>query len=266
MLFIYGTRVNVPDIVVDVLTGEAWRIVHDQLGSPRLVVDIDSGDVVAEREWDEFGRVLVDTAPGLLPFGYAGGLEDVDTGLVRFGARDYDADAGRWTAKDPISFSGGTTNLYEYAGNDPVNFIDASGQFAIVAVGGVLIVAIASALIIYDDHNEKDGRIYIDAVLEAKKRYPNDRRKADAFRHCRSSCESASTWGDGIAKLIDTRDQSRADSGDPSSMQDIYNNHQGRDVCNDLTDSSGYSRPTREECTSECVRRLENGEVISWYE
>jgi hypothetical protein len=29
-----------------------------------------------------------DTAPGLQPFGFAGGLYDSDTGLVRFGARD----------------------------------------------------------------------------------------------------------------------------------------------------------------------------------
>jgi hypothetical protein len=30
---------------------------------------------------------------------------------VRFGARDYDAVTGRWTAKDPIGFGGGTTNF-----------------------------------------------------------------------------------------------------------------------------------------------------------
>ena len=38
------------------------------------------------------------TQPGLSPFGFAGGLYDDDTGLVRFGARDYDAysrDGGR---------------------------------------------------------------------------------------------------------------------------------------------------------------------------
>ena len=34
--------------------------------------------------------------------------------LVRFGARDYDPTIGRWTAKDPIDFAGGDTNLYGY--------------------------------------------------------------------------------------------------------------------------------------------------------
>jgi RHS repeat-associated protein len=35
-----------------------------------------------------------------VPFGFAGGLQDKDTGLVRFGYRDYDPDVGRWTAKE----------------------------------------------------------------------------------------------------------------------------------------------------------------------
>jgi RHS repeat-associated protein len=69
----------------------------------------------------------MDSNPGFQPFGYAGGLYDQDTGLVRFGARDYDAEAGRWTGKDPIGFNGGDTKLYGYCGNDPLNIIDPSG-------------------------------------------------------------------------------------------------------------------------------------------
>ena len=77
-----------------------------------------------------------DTSPGLTPFGFAGGLYDKDTGLVRFGARDYDASLGRWTSKDPIRFAGGV-NLYGYSVNDPVNRVDPSGRFA--PGGGILI-------------------------------------------------------------------------------------------------------------------------------
>ncbi len=39
----------------------------------------------------------------------------------------YDPSIGRWTSKDPILFNGGDTNLYGYALNDPVNFVDPSG-------------------------------------------------------------------------------------------------------------------------------------------
>lgn len=54
-------------------------------------------------------------------------MYDQDTGLTRFGARDYEASTGKWTAKDPIQFAGGDSNLYGYVLTDPVNFIDASG-------------------------------------------------------------------------------------------------------------------------------------------
>jgi RHS repeat-associated protein len=59
--------------------------------------------------------------------GFAGGLFDSETGLVHFAYRDYDPEVGRWTAKDPLLFLGGDTNLYSYVANNPVNSIDAYG-------------------------------------------------------------------------------------------------------------------------------------------
>jgi YD repeat-containing protein len=82
--FVYGTRPNVPDTMIK--GGVTYRILADHLGSPRLVVDTGTGAVVQRMEFDEFGRVLGDTNPGWQPFGFAGGLYDRDTGLVRFGA------------------------------------------------------------------------------------------------------------------------------------------------------------------------------------
>lgn len=61
------------------------------------------------------------------PFGFAGGIYDQHTKLTRFGARDYDAQTGRWTAKDPVRFAAGDTNLYGYTFADPVNFVDPTG-------------------------------------------------------------------------------------------------------------------------------------------
>jgi RHS repeat-associated protein len=78
--------------------------------------------------YDSFGNVINDTNPDLnIPLGFAGGLYDKDTKLVRFGYRDYDPYIGRWTAKDPIDFNGGSSNLYIYVGNDPINYIDPTG-------------------------------------------------------------------------------------------------------------------------------------------
>jgi len=78
-------------------------------------------------DYDAWGNVTADTNPGLQPFGFAGGLYDADTGLVRFGARDYDARTGRWVDKDPIGFGGTRDNLYAYSGNDPINERDPGG-------------------------------------------------------------------------------------------------------------------------------------------
>jgi RHS repeat-associated protein len=123
--FVYGTRVNVPEYMVT--QSGTYRIVTDHLGSPRLVVDATSGAIVQRVDYDEWGQVLQDTNPGFQPFGFAGGLYDRDTGLVRFGARDYDPQTGRWTNKDPIAFRGGNANLYVYVNIDPINGADLNG-------------------------------------------------------------------------------------------------------------------------------------------
>jgi RHS repeat-associated protein len=77
--------------------------------------------------------VLPGSDVGVVPFGFAGGLYDPDTGLVRFGARDYDPYTGRWLGKDPSRFSGGP-NLFGYASGDPVNMVDRDGRIVVVVV------------------------------------------------------------------------------------------------------------------------------------
>jgi RHS repeat-associated protein len=100
----------------------------DYVGTPRIVTD-STGTAVRVLDTDSFGNVLNDSDPSfLLPVGFAGGLYDPITNMVRFGYRDYDSSTGRWNTKDPILFLGGNTNLYVYTFNDPVNFIDPSGK------------------------------------------------------------------------------------------------------------------------------------------
>ena len=123
--FIYTTGSTSPDYMVS--GGVSYRIFSDHLGSPLLVVNTSTGAIAEQIAYDEFGNVLSDTNPGFQPFGFAGGLYDQDTKLVRFGARDYDPNTGHWTAKDRIRFKGGDTNLYGYVLNDPINLKDPSG-------------------------------------------------------------------------------------------------------------------------------------------
>ena len=53
------------------------------------------------------------------------------------GAREYDPEIGRWVTKDPVLFTGGV-NLYAYAENDPVNWIDPAGLWVLQAGGAVI--------------------------------------------------------------------------------------------------------------------------------
>jgi RHS repeat-associated protein len=129
--FVYGSRETVPDYMIR--NSVTYRIVSDYRGSPRLVVNIADGNVAQRIDYDEFGNVLSDSNPGFQPFGFAGGLYDTDTRLVRFGVRDYDARTGRWTAKDPILFDASGTNLYAYALGDPINNLDPTGMDTITA-------------------------------------------------------------------------------------------------------------------------------------
>ncbi len=123
--FVYGSKINIPDYILKY--GNTYKILSNHLGSPKLVVDINDGSIVQKIDYDAFGNVIEDTSPGFQPFGFAGGIYDLDTKLTRFGARDYDAQIGRWTAKDPILFSGGDTNLFGYVLNDPMNLVDPYG-------------------------------------------------------------------------------------------------------------------------------------------
>nr|WP_245232807.1 RHS repeat-associated core domain-containing protein [Thiorhodococcus minor] len=138
-VFVYGEQANVPAylIKIDPETQEetTYRILSDHLGSPRLVVEVESGAVVQRMDYDAWGVVTRDTQPGFQPFGFAGGLYEPETGLVRFGARDYDPYTGRWLGKDPIGFDGDGPNLYNYALSDPVNLIDISGYSTLDCLG-----------------------------------------------------------------------------------------------------------------------------------
>ena len=109
------------------LGGQKYYLHYDQVGSLRAVSDA-SHTLVKEITYDTYGNILTDTNPSFkIPFGFAGGLYAPDTKLTHFGYREYDAYTGKWTAKDPIGFAGGDSNLYGYVLGDPVGFVDPDG-------------------------------------------------------------------------------------------------------------------------------------------
>ena len=122
--YTHGPGIDEP---IAVTKGASTFFYHqDGLGTVTDLTDA-SGATVKSYAYDAFGNIASDTNPGFQPFVFAGGLYDQHTGLTRFGARDYDAQVGRWTAKDPIQFRGKSSNLYGYVLNDPIDFQDPSG-------------------------------------------------------------------------------------------------------------------------------------------
>jgi RHS repeat-associated protein len=121
--------------------GQSFVVSSDQVGTPRVFADA-TGAVTRRVERDAFGQIVSDTDPSWVSWvGFAGGIEDPDTGLVRFGLRDYHPRHGRWTAPDPALFEGSPDNLYAYVHSNPVTFRDPTGLWclggsAFAGIGG----------------------------------------------------------------------------------------------------------------------------------
>jgi RHS repeat-associated protein len=114
------------------------RIDYDSFGNIVQETYYDTNkNIIQEIRYDSNGNVITSssnydenivTNPNLdIPIGFAGGLYDQDTKLIKFGYREYDSNTGRWTSKDHIDFEGGDSNLYGYVMGDPVNFVDVEG-------------------------------------------------------------------------------------------------------------------------------------------
>ena len=131
-----------------------------------------SGAVVKTFATNAFGvrNKAAETGTFELPLGFAGGIEDPVTGLVRFGLRDYEPATGRLTARDPILHEGGM-NLYVYSGNDPVAKRDPSGMDEGGGVAADAPDAPAERIVghfnkLVEWVNSEDGREAIETVAE----------------------------------------------------------------------------------------------------
>jgi RHS repeat-associated protein len=102
----------------------------DGLGSVRAITDV-AGNVIETYETDEFGVVTGYSGTIEQPFGYTGEIRDAETFLVYLRARYYDPKVARFISRDtelgdlthPLSM-----NRYTYALDNPLSYVDSSGQ------------------------------------------------------------------------------------------------------------------------------------------
>jgi len=122
--------------------GETVYSVLDGLGSVTGTLDA-AGGLASSSAYSVSGQPAGTGAVGLGdPFGYTGHAWDGDAGMHFARARWYDAGVGQFASEDPVD----AMNLDTYVGNQPVSFIDPTGEMAFEYhlmgdLGGEVIVA-----------------------------------------------------------------------------------------------------------------------------
>ena len=105
---------------------------NDHLGTPIRATD-KAGKVVWRADYNSFGAALPAAENQLNnPLRFAGQYLDPETGLHYNTRRYYDPVTGRYVTADPLGLSGGQ-NLYTYAGANPANLTDPTGEHPIIA-------------------------------------------------------------------------------------------------------------------------------------
>ncbi len=111
---------------------------RDHLGSVREVVASNGTTIESRYDYDLWGNVTRTAGTGVeSDFLYTGHFNHGASDLHLAQYRAYDSELGRWLSRDPASFIDGP-NLYSYVNNNPINFYDPNGQFALNAGGAIL--------------------------------------------------------------------------------------------------------------------------------
>lgn len=120
-------------------------VLTDHLGTPRAVARPDTNAIVWR--WNLSTTAFGDHAPLGNPDGdahtytlnlrYPGQYFDAESGLHYNYFRDYEPGTGRYVQSDPIGLSGGVST-YAYAGGNPANNFDPTGQYCVSHLGSTL--------------------------------------------------------------------------------------------------------------------------------
>lgn len=108
--------------------------------------DRNDSDLHSDRGWGDGHDNNYDSKTEIQqPFAYTGREYDEETGLYYYRARYYDPSVGRFISKDPvIGFVEypSSQNRFSYVYNNPVRYVDASGESATLIAGACVIGAV----------------------------------------------------------------------------------------------------------------------------
>jgi len=114
-------------VVATVRNGIIYPIETDHLMTPVRVLDPSTNATLWSWTGREpFGATSPQETGLTMGLRFPGQYQDVETGLVYNGFRDYDPELGRYLEPDPLEFRGGK-NTYAYVGSGPVSKADELG-------------------------------------------------------------------------------------------------------------------------------------------
>jgi len=119
---------NTPSTVAIELGAQVFSPIQDFQGNIRYLICPSTGKKMAGYNFSAFGKQKFINESAFNPWRYASKRLDLETNLINFGKRYYDAVLSRWITTDPAGFIDGM-NLYGYVKNNPYRYTDPNGLF-----------------------------------------------------------------------------------------------------------------------------------------
>ena len=179
--------------IIDDIGAVVARYTYDPWGKPLTVKDGNGVDIAANATH----------VANVNPFRYRGYFYDTETGFYYLQTRYYDPVTGRFINADGYVSTGQGilgNNMFAYCGNNPVNFVDTSGQFFLTALIVTAVVATCA--------------IVLTGCSAAKPR--GDLAAAPNLNTDTAPPKSYNCYGNGIGKQINT-DPSGYNVGDSTA-------------------------------------------------
>ena len=149
----FSTSSDAVQVSITSAVAQTYYIHTDHLNTPRLITN---QQATAVWKWDQqepFGSTSPNDNPSVLgafdfPLRFPGQYADRETNLHYNYYRDYDPGAGRYLEPEPLGLAG-DTNLFRYARNNALRFIDPDGQAPIQIPGGSASIGLSASVPVF---------------------------------------------------------------------------------------------------------------------
>ena len=157
--------------------GKMHYYVKDYQGNIRQVTDAD-GNVEQDNHYYPYGMLMAESSdilatarggnvinPNPYLFGAKEYLTTAGANLLDFTARTYDPSLPLFQTQDPKAWDYTPFNAYTYCGGDPVNYIDPTGQDALLLLEDDLITVKANIILMGEHASEDIAQIYYEDIM-----------------------------------------------------------------------------------------------------